>query len=56
VLIGSGLNALSFEKPTGVCQSVSGCGTDSDGNFIDTGDATSWQQPLRFEVGFRVEF
>ncbi len=56
VLIGSVLNALSFEKPTGVCQSVSGCGVDNDDMPIDTGDATSWQQPLRFELGFRVEF
>jgi hypothetical protein len=56
VLIGSVLNAVSSEKPTLVCQSVSGCGTDGDGNFIDTGDATAWQPPLRFELGFRVEF
>jgi len=56
VLIGSVLNALDSEKGTVICQSVSGCGTDDDGNFINTGDATAWQQPMRFELGFRVEF
>ncbi len=56
VLIGSVLNALDSEKGTLVCQSVSGCGTDDDGNSINTGDATNWQQPMRFELGFRVEF
>ncbi len=56
VLIGTVYNALSNEQPTGVCQSVSGCGLDDDGNLIDTGDATTWQRPLSYEVGFRFEF
>jgi hypothetical protein len=55
VLIGSAFNVLSQEKVTAVCQSINGC-TDSDGNHADTGGATNWQTPRRYELGFRVEF
>ncbi len=56
VLIGSVYNAFSTELATAVCNSVSGCGTDGDGNPIEAGGATNYQTPRRFEVGFRVEF
>ena len=55
VLIGSVFNALSQERVITVCSSINGC-TDSDGNHADTGGATNWQTPRRYEVGFRVEF
>jgi hypothetical protein len=50
VLIGSVLNATSAGQPTGVCGHISGCGE------FEMGDATNWQTPRRYEVGFRVEF
>ena len=55
VLIGSVFNALSQERVTRVCSSINGC-TDTDGNHADTGGATNWQTPRRYELGFRVEF
>ena len=55
VLIGSAFNVLSQEKVTTVCNSINGC-TDADGNHADTGEATNWQTPRRYELGFRVEF
>jgi outer membrane receptor protein involved in Fe transport len=55
VLIGSVLNALSQEKVTVVCSSINGC-TTIDGDHADTGGATNWQTPRRYELGFRVEF
>ena len=55
VLIGSVINALDNEEITAVCGSVSGC-TNTDGDFVDTGGPTDWQTPMRFELGFRVEF
>ena len=55
-LIGSVYNALSSEEPTVVCNSVSGCGTHDNGDPILAGDATNWQTPRRYELGFRVEF
>ena len=56
VLIGTVYNTFSSEQPTGVCQSVSGCGVDSDFNPVEAGDATMWQRPRSYEVGFRFEF
>jgi len=50
VLIGSVFNVLSQEKVTIVCQAINGCGSAS------TGDATAWQVPRRYELGFRFEF
>jgi hypothetical protein len=55
VLIGSVINALDNEEITAVCGSVSGC-TNTDGDFVDTGGPIDWQTPMRFELGFRVEF
>jgi hypothetical protein len=55
VLIGTVLNALDDDEITGICSSVSGC-TNTDGDHVDTGGPTDWQTPMRFELGFRVEF
>jgi len=55
VLIGSVFNALDNEEITAVCKSVSGC-TNIDGDHVDTGGPIDWQTPMRFELGFRVEF
>ena len=48
--IGSVLNLFSSEAVTGVCAYTTGCGTAKQG------DALSWQQPRRYELGFRAEF
>ena len=48
--IGSVLNLFSSEAATGVCAYTTGCGTAKQG------DALSWQQPRRYELGFRAEF
>ena len=56
VLIGSVYNAMSSERGVTVCNSVSGCGTDDDGDPIEMGDNANWQTPRRWEVGFRIEF
>jgi hypothetical protein len=50
VLIGSVFNVFSSENVTGICSSINNCGS------AGTGDATAWQVPRRYEVGFRVEF
>jgi hypothetical protein len=55
-VIGSAYNVFSDEQPTAVCGHVSGCGLDEGGAPIEMGDATDWQTPRRYEVGFRVEF
>jgi hypothetical protein len=49
-LIASVLNVLSSQKPTAVCQYLSGCGTAT------LGQAIAWQQPRHYEAGFRIEF
>ncbi len=56
VLIGSVHNVFSAERVTTVCNSIYGCGTDADLQPIGTGDATNWQIPRQWEVGFRFEF
>jgi Carboxypeptidase regulatory-like domain/TonB dependent receptor-like, beta-barrel len=48
-------NLLNTEKVTGICQALAGC-TLADGTHADQGQATSWQNPRRFEAGFRIEF
>ena len=53
-LIGSILNVLNSERTTGVCESYEGCYVG--GELRSAGASTSWQQPRRYEVGFRVEF
>jgi len=52
-LIGSVVNVLNTEQGLEfpVCEDVNGCGGD-----YAFGDATAWQNPRRFEVGFRIEF
>ena len=53
------LNDKSYtlsEGMTAVCSSVSGCGTDGDGDAIEMGDATNFRTPRRYELGFRFEF
>ena len=52
-LIGSVVNVLDSERVTGVCQDIHGCGSNPG---VDFGVATAWQNPRRFELGFRVEF
>jgi hypothetical protein len=49
-LIASILNVLSSENPTAVCQYESGCGA------FTMGQPVAWQQPRRYEAGFRIEF
>jgi hypothetical protein len=56
VLIGSVFNALGTENVFAVCDHISGCGFDDDGNPFNMGDPTDWQTPRRYEVGFRIEF
>jgi hypothetical protein len=50
VLLGTVINATDSQQGNEICNSVSGCG---DFGF---GEPTGWQQPRRYEVGFRVEF
>jgi hypothetical protein len=50
VLIGTVYNTFSTEYATGVCDIVYGCGE------YEMGDATTWETPRRYEVGFRIEF
>jgi hypothetical protein len=44
------INALDSEHTWWVCNKINGCGD------FEMGDAIEWQQPRRYEVGFRVEF
>ena len=44
------INATNSQQPTEICGSVTGCGA-----YV-TGDATAWQQPRSYELGFRLEF
>jgi hypothetical protein len=55
VLIGSVFNVFSSEQVTSICSSINGC-TDVNGESVDLGGPTNWQTPLRYELGFRVEF
>ncbi len=48
--IGSVLNLFGTERVTGVCAYTTGCGA------VQQGEALSWQQPRRYEIGFRAEF
>ncbi|HSN54376.1 MAG TPA: TonB-dependent receptor [Candidatus Sulfomarinibacteraceae bacterium] len=56
VLIGTVYNVFSTERPNRLCWAINGCGTDENDVPIEVGDATDWQTPRRYEVGFRVEF
>jgi hypothetical protein len=55
-LIGSVYNLLSSERPTGVCDHISGCGNPEGEGLVPLGAPTSWQEPRRYELGLRVEF
>ncbi len=50
-LIGTVINVLSSEQQIDQCNLVQGCG-----GGLQLGDATDWQTPRRYEVGFRFEF
>lgn len=50
-LIGTVFNVTSEEAPNAFCANFSGTCSG-----IAFGEATSWQQPRRYEVGFRLEF
>lgn len=52
----SAYNVFSHEQPTAICGHISGCGFEDDGTPITMGAPTDWQTPLRYELGFRVEF
>jgi len=56
VLIGSVFNVFSNEQATAVCNSINNCGAPGAADPILLGDATNWQIPRRYEIGFRVEF
>lgn len=49
-LIGTVINVFSEEAVTQVCTSDVGCGD------VALGDPLNWQNPRRYELGFRVEF
>jgi outer membrane receptor protein involved in Fe transport len=49
-IIGSVLNVLNTEQVSSICQDADGCGGK------EWGQANDWQNPRRFEVGFRIEF
>jgi hypothetical protein len=44
------INVLDNEHPTGICGRRTGCGD------YEMGDAGEWQQPRRYQLGFRLEF
>jgi hypothetical protein len=50
VAIGSVYNTFNTENGITVCNAVSGCGA------YETGEATAWNLPRSYELGFRVEF
>jgi hypothetical protein len=56
VLIGSVFNLFGSERPSSVCEHISGCGSYDDERPINMGDPLEWQSPRRYELGFRVEF
>jgi len=43
-------NVTNSQSADEICGSVTGCGE------FEFGDAIAWQQPRRYELGFRVEF
>ncbi len=50
VLLASVINLTNSQNENNICGSVTGCGE------YDFGDGIEWQQPRRYELGFRVEF
>lgn len=55
-LIAAVLNVTDREGVNEVCENDGGCGHRDDGSDIEWGDATDWQNPRRYEAGFRLEF
>jgi hypothetical protein len=55
-LIASVYNLLSSERPTGVCEHVSGCSNPEGGGLVLLGAPIEWQEPRSYELGFRLEF
>ena len=50
-VIGSIFNLLDDERPVNICENINGC----SGGLV-LGDATDFQDPQRFELGFRLVF
>ena len=50
VLLATVINVANSQNEDDICGSVTGCGE------FDFGDGIAWQQPRRYELGFRVEF
>jgi len=50
VALATVINATNSQTGDEICGSVTGCGDFEFGNAIE------WQQPRRYELGFRVEF
>jgi hypothetical protein len=50
VLLATVINVSNSQSENSICGSVTGCGG------FDFGDGIAWQQPRRYELGFRVEF
>ena len=50
VVLATVINATDSQNENEICESVTGCGE------FDFGEGIEWQQPRRYEVGFRVEF
>ena len=55
-LIGAIFNVFSDEQVEERCDRVDGCGSDDAGNEILFGDPEEYQDPRRYELGFRLEF
>jgi len=50
VFLATVINATNSQNENEICGRVTGCGE------FALGDGTEWQQPRRYELGFRVEF
>jgi hypothetical protein len=58
-LIATVINVFSTERPTDaldICEQVHGCSDPEGDGLVDIGDPIEWQNPRRYEVGFRIEF
>jgi hypothetical protein len=58
-LIATIINVLSTERPADaddICERVHGCSDPEGDGLVDLGAAIEWQDPRRYEIGFRIEF
>jgi hypothetical protein len=58
-LIATIINATSAERPRysdDICEYAHGCANPEGDGIVNLGDPIEWQNPRRYEVGFRVEF